>query len=154
MSSAAQTASGLRILLADGHTAVRQSLRTLLEEHLQWRVVAEASDGREAVRRAEETVPDVVVMDLAPSLLTGIEATRQIVRRVPSAKVVILSTHADEAYVAPILEAGALGYLLKDCADIELVPAVIAAASGEVFVSPSVSRSTFPEHGGARRGGR
>ena len=153
MSSAAQALSGLRILLADGHTAVRQSLRALLEDQPQWRVVAEASDGREAVRRAEDTVPDVVVMDLSPSLLTGIQATLQIVRRVPSAKVVILSTHADEAYVAPILEAGALGYLLKDCADIELVPAVVAVASGEVFVSPSVSRGTFPAE--ARdRGGR
>ena len=154
MSSAAQAASGLRILLADGHAAVRQSLRTLLEEHPQWQVVAEASHGREAVRRAEETDPDVVVMDLSPSLLTGIQAIRQIVRRVPSAKVVILSSHADEAYVTPIIEAGAQGYLLKDCADIELVPAVIAVASGEVFVSASVSRSAFPSAEARGPGGR
>ena len=154
MCSAARAAGALRILLADGHTAVRQSLRTLLEEHPTWQVVAEAADGREAVRRAEESVPDVVVMDLAPTLLAGIEATRQIVRRVPSAKVVVLSVHVDEAYVAPILKAGAVGYLLKDRADIELVPAIVAAASGEVFVSPGVSRGTFPSAEARDRGGR
>ena len=140
---------GLRILVADGHAAVRQSLRTLLEEQTQCRVVAEAADGREAVRLAVEEVPDVVVMDLALSLLNGIEATRQIVRRVPRAKVVILSMHVDDAYVASILEAGAVGYLLKYCADIELVPAVTAVASGEVFVSPAIPRGVRPDHGRA-----
>jgi len=140
---------GLRILLVDGHAAVRQSLRMLLEEHPEWRVVAEASDGREAVRQTEETVPDVVLMDVALPLLNGIEATRQIVRRVPTAKVVILSTHVDEAYVALILEAGAVGYLLKYCADTELVPAVMAVASGQVFLSLSIPRSVPPDRGGA-----
>ena len=140
---------GLRILLVDGHAAVRQSLRMVLEEHPEWRVVAEASDGREAVRQTEETVPDVVLMDVALPLLNGIEATRQIVRRVPTAKVVILSTHVDEAYVALILEAGAVGYLLKYCADTELVPAVMAVASGQVFLSLSIPRSVPPDRGGA-----
>lgn len=140
---------GLRILVADGHAAVRQTLRTLLEERPGWRVIAEAADGRDAVRQSEEKVPDVVVLDVALSLLNGIEATRQIVRRVPTAKVVVLSMHVDEAYVAPILEAGAVGYLLKYSADIELVPAVTAVASGEVFVSPAIPRSVIRARGRA-----
>ena len=94
-------------------------------------------------------MPDVVVMDVALSLLNGIEATRKILRLVPSAKVVILSMYVDEAYVAPTLEAGAVGYLLKYCAGTELIPALRAVASGEVFVSPGVPHGTVPERGGA-----
>ena len=139
---------GLRILVADGHAAVRESLRRLLEEHPRWRVVAEAADGREAVRLAEETMPDVVVMDLALWLPNGVESTRQIVRRVPTAKVVIVSMHVDEVYAARILEAGAVGYVLKYAADLELVSAVKAAASGEVFVSPRIHLGVLPDRGG------
>ena len=149
VSSPTQGMDGLRILVADGHAAVRESLRRLLEEHSQWRVVAEAADGREAVRLAEETMPDVVVMDLALWLPNGVESTRQIVRRVPTAKVVIVSMHVDEVYAARILEAGAVGYVLKHAADLELVPAVKAAASGEVFVSPGIHLGVLPDHGGA-----
>lgn len=147
MSSETQAVDGLRILVADSHPAVRKSLRTLLEERPQWRVVAEAADGREAVRQAEQTIPDVIVMDVALPLLNGIEATRQIARRVPTARVVILSTHADEAYVALLLDAGAVGYLLKYGADVDLVPAVTAVASGEVFVSSGIPRRVVGNRG-------
>src|ERR1051326_4535679 len=105
---------GIRILLADDHTVVRQGLRKVLEERPDWHVVAEAGDGREAVRQAEETKPDVAILDVAMPLLNGIEATRQIVKRVPGVRVLVLSMHADEAYVTQILQAGAGGYSPKD----------------------------------------
>src|SRR5512146_2048148 len=107
----------LRILLGDDHTIVRHGLRKILEEPQDWRVVAEAGDGREAVRQALELRPDVAVLDIKMPLLNGIEATRQITRRAPGVHVLILSMHADEEYIIQALQAGAKGYLLKDSAD-------------------------------------
>jgi len=129
----------LRILLADDHTLVRQGLRKLIEEQPTWQVVAEAKDGRDAVRLAEECSPDVAIIDVAMPSLNGIEATRQIVRRGPSVKVLVLSMHADDLYLTRALEAGALGYLLKDSADVDLFEAVSAVAEGRPFFSPAVS---------------
>ena len=94
----------LRILLADDHTVVRQGLRKVLEERPDWEVVAEAGDGREAVQQAEELKPDVAILDVAMPLLNGIEATRQIVKRSPATRVLVLTMHADEAYVKQILQ--------------------------------------------------
>jgi two-component system, NarL family, response regulator NreC len=130
----------LRILLADDHTVVRQGLRKVLEERPDWEVVAEAGDGREAVRQAESIKPDVAILDVAMPLLNGIEATRQIARRVPSTRILVLSMHADEAYVAQTLQAGATGYLLKDSADVDLIHAVAAVADGKSFFSPAIAR--------------
>jgi DNA-binding NarL/FixJ family response regulator len=130
----------LRILLADDHTIVRQGLRRVLEEQTHWRVVAEAGDGREAVRLAEEHKPDVAIIDVAMPLLNGIETTRQIVRRVPGARVLVLSMYAEPAYVTQMLDAGAGGYLLKDSADVDLFEAVSAVADGRTFFSPAVAR--------------
>jgi two-component system, NarL family, response regulator NreC len=130
----------LRILLADDHTVVRQGLRKVLEEQPDWHVVAEAGDGREAVRLAEQHKPDVAVVDAAMPLLNGIEATRQIAKRLPDTRILILSMHADEAYIARALEAGATGYLLKDSADVNLLQAVSAVSQGKSFFSPSIER--------------
>jgi DNA-binding NarL/FixJ family response regulator len=94
----------VRILLADDHTVVRQGLRKVLEERPDWKVVAEAGDGREAVRQAEQLKPDVAVLDVAMPLLNGVEATRQIVKHVPGVRVLVLSMHADEAYVRLMLD--------------------------------------------------
>jgi two-component system, NarL family, response regulator NreC len=132
--------SPLRILLADDHTVVRQGLRKILEARPQWEVVAEAADGREAVKQAEEVKPDVAIMDVAMPLLNGIEAVRQIARKVPSTRVLVLSMHNDEAYVTQMLRAGAAGYLLKDSADVDLLQAVDAVAAGKSFFSPAIAR--------------
>lgn len=136
----------LRILLADDHTIVRQGLRKVLEERSEWEVVAEAADGREAVRLAEQYRPDVAILDVAMPLLNGIEATRQIKRRLPDTRVLVLSMHADEAYVTQILQAGATGYLLKDSADVDLLQAVEEAANGRSFFSPAIARAMLEDY--------
>jgi two-component system, NarL family, response regulator NreC len=132
--------SRLRILLADDHTVVRQGLRKILEAKPQWEVVAEAADGREAVRQAEEVKPDVAIVDVAMPLLNGIEAVRQIARKASGTRVLVLSMHNDEAYVTQMLRAGAAGYLLKDSADVDLLQAVEAVAAGKSFFSPAIAR--------------
>jgi two-component system, NarL family, response regulator NreC len=132
--------TALRILLADDHTVVRQGLRKVLEERPEWQVVAEAGDGRDAVRLAEQHRPDVAVVDVAMPLLNGIEATRQITKRAPQTKVLVLSMYSDEAYVTQMLKAGATGYLLKDSADVDLLQAVQAVSQGKSFFSPAVAR--------------
>ena len=144
--------AALRILLADDHTVVRQGLRKVLEERADWRVVAEAGDGREAVRQAEQHKPDVAILDVAMPLLNGIEATRQIVKRVPHVRVLVLSMHADEAYVIQILHAGAAGYLLKDSADVDLLQAVSAVAEGKSFFSPAIARLMLDDYVKQRTG--
>ncbi len=130
----------LRILLADDHTVVRQGLRKVLEARPEWEVVAEAGDGRDAVRQAEESKPDIAIVDVAMPLLNGIEAVRQIARKVPATRVLVLSMHADEAYVTQMLRAGAAGYLLKDSADVDLLQAVDAVSAGKSFFSPAIAR--------------
>ena len=132
--------ASLRILLADDHTVVRQGLRKVLEERPEWQVVAEAGDGRAAVQLAEQHKPDVAVLDVAMPLLNGIEATRQITRRAPQTKILVLSMYSDEAYVTQMLKAGATGYLLKDSADVDLLQAVQAVSQGKSFFSPAVAR--------------
>jgi len=138
--------SKLRILLADDHTVVRQGLRKVLEERADWEVVAEAGDGREAVRQAEELEPDVAILDITMPLLNGVEATRQIVKRSPSTRVLVLTMHSDEAYVNQILQAGATGYLLKDSADVDLIQAVSAVSKGKSFFSPAVARLMLDDY--------
>ncbi|HZT76269.1 MAG TPA: response regulator transcription factor [Vicinamibacterales bacterium] len=138
--------SKVRILLGDDHTLVRQGFRKILEERPDWEIVAEASDGREAVRLASEIEPDVAVLDITMPLLNGIEATRQIVRRHPSTHVLILSMHSAEAYIIQALKAGALGYLLKDSADAELMRGVAAVAAGKSFFSPAVAKVMLDDY--------
>lgn len=131
--------SKLRILLADDHTLMRQGLRKILEDRPEWTVVAEAGDGRDAVQQALKLQPDVAVLDIGMPLLNGIEATRQIVRRVPGIGVVILSMHAQEPYVIQALQAGARGYLLKDSAGKDLLRAISVVSAGKSFFSPAVA---------------
>jgi len=130
----------LRILLGDDHTLVRQGIRKILETRADWSVVAEAGDGREAVRQALQLEPEVAILDIGMPLLNGIEATRQITRKSPGVHVLIVSMHSDEAYITRALQAGATGYLLKDSADSDLIRAVDDVAAGRSFLSPAVAR--------------
>ena len=130
----------IRILLADDHTVMRNGLRLLLERQRNLTVVAEASDGRESVRLAEELSPDDVVMDIAMPNLNGIEASRQIIASNPDIAIVILSMHSDESYVIRALKAGARAYLLKDSAEGDLIAAIHAITDGKSFFSPAISR--------------
>jgi DNA-binding NarL/FixJ family response regulator len=129
----------IRILLADDHPVVRDGLRALLEREADMSIVAEAADGRETVRLAEEQSPDVVIMDLAMPIMNGIEATRRIVAKSPHTAVVILSMHQDESYVLGSLNAGAKGYLLKDSMRREVIEAVRAVSQGRSFLTRKVS---------------
>jgi DNA-binding NarL/FixJ family response regulator len=129
----------IRILLADDHTIMREGLRVLLERHKGLTVVAEASNGRDTVRLAAELNPDVVVMDVAMPVLNGIEAARQIVANTPGVRILALSVHSDKRFVTNTLQAGAKGYLLKDCASEELVLAIRCVMRGETYLSPSVA---------------
>ncbi len=136
----------LRILLGDDHTIVRQGLRKILEDQPEWEVVAEAPDGREAVRQALALKPDVAVLDIGMPLLSGIEATRQIRRRLPDLAILILSMHSDEAFITPALQAGARGYLLKDSADTDLIRGVTAVAAGKSFFSPIAAKVMLDDY--------
>jgi DNA-binding NarL/FixJ family response regulator len=136
----------VRILVADDHTLMRQGLKKILEEQPDWEVVAEAGDGREAVRQTMALQPDVIVLDIAMPRLNGIEATQQITRRAAGVHVLILSMHADEAYVTRAIRAGAAGYLLKDSADTDLIRAVTAVAQGKSFLSPTVAKVMLDDY--------
>ena len=136
----------LHILLGDDHTVVRQGLRKILEAQEGWEVVGEASDGREAARLALALEPDVAVLDIAMPLLSGIEATRQILRRLPNVGVLILSMHSEEAFITQALQAGARGYLLKDSADTDLIRGVTAVAAGKSFFSPAAAKVMLDDY--------
>jgi DNA-binding NarL/FixJ family response regulator len=129
----------VRVLIVDDHTIVRDGLRSLLAEEPDMTVVAEAGDGRTAVRLAREVLPDVVVMDVVLPDLNGIEATRQIVKECPAVRVVALSMHADRRYLRAILRAGARGYLLKDCAFSELTQAIREVMAGRPYVGSDMA---------------
>jgi DNA-binding NarL/FixJ family response regulator len=130
----------IRILLADDHTVVRDGLRALLERQPDMTVVAEAADGRDSVRLAEEQSPDVVVMDITMPNMNGIEATRRILAANPRTAVVILSMHQDESYVLRSLKAGAKGYLLKDSLRSDILDAIHAVSQGRSFLTRKISR--------------
>ncbi len=132
------SARGPRVLLAEDHTMMRAGVRALLERE-GYRVIAEAPDGRVAVKLARAEKPDVAVIDVAMPNLNGIEATRQIRDELPRTKVIVLSMHGQQQYVAEALRAGASGYLLKDAAVSELLDAVRAVLEGRIFLSSAVS---------------
>jgi two-component system response regulator NreC len=136
----------IRILLADDHTVMRRGLRLLLESRPEFSVVAEASDGREAVDRAEVTEPDVAVLDIAMPNLSGIEAAQRINASLPRIAIVILSMHSDEGYVLRALKAGAKGYLLKDSAEGDLIDAIKSVQEGKTFFSPEITRMLMEDY--------
>jgi DNA-binding NarL/FixJ family response regulator len=130
----------IRIVLADDHEIVRDGLRSLLEHHTDMEIVAEASDGVSAVEVATEQQPDVIVMDASMPGLNGIEATRQILHHFPQARIICLSMHSESQFVTAMLESGASGYLLKDCASEELIRAIQAVQAGTIYLSPAIGQ--------------
>src|SRR5215831_15801287 len=132
--------SNINILLVDDHNIVRQGLKALLLAEGDLVVVAEAQTGREAVQLATQHRPEVVVMDLAMPLLNGWEATRQILRVVPSSKVVVLSTYGDDEHIRQAIAAGAAAYLLKQTAAADLVKAIREVKKGNAYFSPAIAK--------------
>jgi DNA-binding NarL/FixJ family response regulator len=130
----------IKILLADDHKIVRDGLRALLERELDMEVMAEASDGREAVDLARELHPDVVIMDVGMPQLNGIEATKELIQALPDTKVLALSMHSNKWFTARMFGAGAAGYVQKDCAFDELVKAIRIVQSGQTYISPNLSK--------------
>jgi DNA-binding NarL/FixJ family response regulator len=128
-----------RIILADDHKIVRDGLAALLAKVPGLEVVAEAADGRTAVRLAREMLPDVVIMDISMPDLNGIEATRQIVAEASGVKVIALSMYSDRRLVMELFKAGASGYLFKDCAFEELASAIRSVVAGDTYLSPKIA---------------
>ncbi len=130
----------ITVLLAEDHVVVREGFRKMLELEADLEVVGEASDGRQVLVLAKKLTPDVVLMDIAMPLLNGLEATRQVIKALPSAKVLILSAHSDDAYVENAIAAGATGFLLKQNSAHEVCRAIRDVSQGKTFFSASVKR--------------
>jgi len=125
---------------------MRRGLRLLLESQPDFKVVGEAADGREAVTQAENSAPDVVVLDITMPNLSGIEAAQRITQLLPRASVIFLSMHSDEGYVLRALKAGAKGYLLKDSAEDDLIGAIRAVGEGKTFFSGEISKMLVEDY--------
>ncbi len=128
-----------RILLVDDHQIMREGLMSLMSGEPDLEVVGDASDGRQAVQMARRLRPDLVVMDISMPGLSGIEATRQILAELERVRVLALSMHADPRFVAGALEAGAHGYMIKDCTSQELLKCIRTVANGGTYLSPQVA---------------
>lgn len=133
----------IKVLVAEDHTIVRKGLCALLEAEADIDVVGEAENGRQAVEMVEELNPDVVLMDISMPELNGMDATRQLKKKLPDLKIIILSMHSNEEYIIETLRAGASGYLIKRTAPSELIKAIHAAQEGKSFLSPSVSKKVI-----------
>jgi DNA-binding NarL/FixJ family response regulator len=142
------------VLIADDHQILRQGLRGLLERHPEFAVVAEAVNGREAVRLTIELTPDLVIIDIGMPDLNGIDATRQLLAECPATRVLGLSMHEDKRFITEMLRAGARGYLLKDCAFEELAQAIHTVLDGRIYLSPRINDLLLQDYVGAlQRGG-
>src|SRR5437588_10821550 len=128
------------VLLVDDHNIVRQGLKALLSAESDIKILAEAQTGREAVQLAATYRPEVVIMDLAMPLLNGAEATRQILKAVPNAKIVVLSTYGDDEHLQQAISSGAAAYLLKQTAASELVKAIREVRKGNAYFSPAIAK--------------
>jgi len=131
--------STLRILLADDHVMLREGLRSLVSAQADIEVVGEADDGRDAILKARELRPDVVVMDISMPELNGIRATEQLQDCCPGTKVLVLTAYDEEGYLRQLLDAGASGYVLKKAAAEELVKALRAVAAGNIYLDPTLA---------------
>ena len=144
----------LRILIADDHELIRRGVRTLLEAEPGWKVVAEASDGQEALEKAKETKPEIVVLDIGMPRLSGLEAARRLKRTLPQIKVLMLTMHDSERLAWEVLNVGALGYVTKSDTARDLVIAIEALRRDKTFFTPKVDRiilDSFLDGGSSKR---
>jgi two-component system response regulator NreC len=132
----------IRIVLADDHVLVRQGLKALLERE-GFQVVAEASDGQEAVRHVELLQPDIVVMDISMPILNGLNAAREMSRSFPKTKIILLTQHDEGQYISEAMDAGVKGYVLKNQVASDLLLAIRQVSRGQVYLSPGVSRAVM-----------
>ena len=130
---------GTRIILVDNHQIMRDGLRFMLEKFPDLSVIGEADTGHSGVALAQELLPDIVIMDISMPDLNGIDATRRIKTLIPQTKVIALSMHSDKKYVIQMLQAGASGYVLKDCAFEELSRAITTTSAGQTYLSPEIT---------------
>ena len=135
------TSDVIRVVLADDHAVVRAGVKAVLGSAKDIQVIGEGSNGKEAVALVERLNPDVLVMDLSMGEVDGITATKELVAKETKTKILILTMHAEDAYLVKVLEAGASGYLVKSAADRELVDAVRAVAHGDMYMQPSATRA-------------
>jgi DNA-binding NarL/FixJ family response regulator len=142
-----------KILIADDHRLFRDGLKALLEKQADMQVVGETADGIVTVQAAQEKKPDIVLMDISMPELNGIEATRQIIESRPDTRVIMLSMHSDQRYIAECLKAGAVGYILKDCPTEELLTAIRAVASKQVYLSRKITESLVRDYINLNKGG-
>ncbi|KAF0216922.1 MAG: LuxR family transcriptional [Geobacteraceae bacterium] len=136
----------IRVLLVDDHKIVIEGLRSLLEKEPDVEVVAEAENGRESIRLARKLLPDVVLMDVAMPEMNGVDATRRIVGDIPGIKILALSMHSDKRFVVEALNAGAKGYLLKECAAEELIEAIRTVVTDEIYICKKISGVIVKEY--------
>ncbi|MEM7347128.1 MAG: response regulator transcription factor [Chloroflexota bacterium] len=136
----------IKVLLVEDHTIVRKGIRSLLDAETGIDVVGEAENGREAIEKAENLHPDIVLMDHTMPILSGLEATRQIKKLLPNVRILILTMHTNEEYILQFLQAGALGYLVKQTAPTELISAVQTVYRGDFYLNPATSQAVIEEY--------
>ena len=132
--------SNIRLMLVDDHQVIRTGLKSFLQTQPDFEVVAEASNGQEAIMLALETRPDIIIMDISMPEMDGLEATRQLKEKWPQVTVLALTVHEDKFYFMKMLEAGASGYLTKQAASDELVQAIHTVAKGHIYLQPALAR--------------
>jgi two-component system response regulator NreC len=136
----------IRILLVDDHAIMRDGIRALLSLHDDIEVVGEASEGKEEVEKAQELLPDVVIMDIAMPGMDGLEATRRIMKKSPKMKVLVLTQHDNKEYILSVIKAGASGYVPKRALGSELVSAIRAVRQGDSFLYPSAATALIEDY--------
>lgn len=136
----------IRIVVVDDHAVLRAGLRALLNAEHDMEVVGEAANGREAIQRAEELRPDVMVMDLSMPLMGGLDATKAIAEKGLPTRVLVLTVHAEHQYLLPVLQAGGAGYVLKQAADTELIQAIRTVHRGEAFLYPAAANLLLADY--------
>jgi DNA-binding NarL/FixJ family response regulator len=141
-----QNKKKITVVLADDHMIIRDGLRALLERQPDMEVVAEADNGRTALKHVKELSPDIVIMEIGMRELNGIDATRQIVKKSPGVKILALSMYSDKRFIKGMLKAGASGYMLKDSAFKELIDAIRVIIDDKTYISPSIASIVMDDY--------